>query len=576
MNRTSVLALACAVGLSGLLHAPAFAVEYTTARPLSQVVTAPVKACGTFPQLLMPGIAWGADEATILANGAVVTVPPTGKPFVVTQPGSIFAQEGLSVKFYREDSVIRQLEDLLACRTPFLRMTDGMLAQAGDVLSRIPVVAIYKLSDSVGGDVLVVRDRINELKDIKKVAMQVYGPHVAYFATLMKTAKVDLGSVQIVWVKDITEGDTSSQYPAKALREDPTVDAAFVISPDAAALMSDKTESGGVKGAHDLFSTKLCDTCIADLYVVRKDWADANPQTLQKVVHGLLRANEATQKLFAEKATRKDEFEKLMKASAKMLLDDVSLTGPAADMWGDLRMAGFRGNMQFFTDDAWPRNFNRVMQGAGEAMTALKLISKPATFATAALDYAALSTGLSDAAGVDVSRWNKVAVEALMRDRKQKGTENDGEKFYLSLYVKEFDEVIDLAATYGGLLITITGHVDPQSYLKAKYGNGTPKQLSDIRQIANTISGKRAFALRDALLKYAESKGVPLDPNQFEIIGAGFMKSSKPGCKIENGDITVSCAASSALEMQSMRRAEIRAVNVTAEMEQFEAIVVKQ
>ena len=97
MNRTSVLALACAVGLSGLLHAPAFAVEYTTARPLSQVVTAPVKACGTFPQLLMPGIAWGADEATILANGAVVTVPPTGKPFVVTQPGSIFAQEGLSV-----------------------------------------------------------------------------------------------------------------------------------------------------------------------------------------------------------------------------------------------------------------------------------------------------------------------------------------------------------------------------------------------------------------------------------------------------------------------------------------------
>ena len=571
-------------GLFALAQSPASAVEYTTATPLSEVVKTPAKACGTFPQLPVPVIAWGAEEATIVANGSVVTPSGAGVSSV-TQPGSLFAKEGLLVRLYREDSVARQLEDFLSCKTPFLRMTAGMLAQSTDVLARAPAVAVYKHSFSVGGDVLVVRDHIKDLKDIKTVALQAYGPHADYMATLWRSAGLDLTQVQIKWVKDITEGDASSQYPAKALREDPTVDAVFVISPDATELTSGKGESA-VKGAHVLFSTKMCDTCIADLYIARQDWADANPQTVQKFVHALMLSNEATQKLFAEKDARKDEFGRLMTASAKMLLDDASKVADAEGMWGDLRMDGFRGNVKFFTDDNWPRNFTHVTQEASEAMVALRLVAKTATFTHLPLDYAALAVGLTDTTGVDMSHWNKAAVAAVMRKRQQDGTEAVGQKFRLDvpfkresavididLYQQDFDKIIDLAQTYGGLLFTVTGHVDPQEYLKAKYvKGGTPEQLSQIRQHAVNISGERALAFRNSLIRYAASKHITLDPNQFEIIAAGFMKPSKPDCTIENGDITLLCAASSKAEMLAERRAVLRAIAVTAEMEEFEAL----
>ena len=62
-------------GLGLLLAASrADAVDYTTAQPLSSVITTPVKDCGKFTELPVPMIAWGGDMATIYANGSTETV----------------------------------------------------------------------------------------------------------------------------------------------------------------------------------------------------------------------------------------------------------------------------------------------------------------------------------------------------------------------------------------------------------------------------------------------------------------------------------------------------------------------
>ncbi len=584
-NRTSVLAFLCVAGLYSLPSTIAQAVEYTTARPLSQVVTQQARSCGSFSQLPVPMIAWGADEATIAANGAVVTNPPNGKPYSVTVAGSIFANEGLNVKLYRQDDVAEQLRDFLDCKTPFLRMTDGQLAQASDVLSRIPVVVAYKLSDSVGGDVLVVRDHIKDLKDIKKVAMQAYGPHVGYHTTLFQSAGVNLSNVTIVWTKDITEGDRNSQYPAKALREDRSVDAVYVISPDAAELTSGSGENA-VRGAKSMISTKSCDTCITDLYIVRKDWADANQTTVTKFVHALMLAQEATSKLVAEKATQKAAFDKLMAASAKMLLDDASKVADAEGMWGDLRMAGWRGNVKFFTDDAWPRNFSRVSKEAGDAMVALGLISRAATFTPFAHDYAALSQGIAGTSAVEASRFNKDAVEKIVRERQQADKLAEGRLFSFEIYFKpgqqnfpadqygkEFAKVIDLVSTYGGALLTVEGNADTLEYLKRKKGNGTAEELSRMKQGAKNLTLQRANAARDEVIAEAKRKGITLDPNQFATVGNGFMKPNVPGCTYDReGDITLSCAPTSKEQWDAMRRVVFSVVSVEAESASFEVL----
>jgi outer membrane protein OmpA-like peptidoglycan-associated protein len=521
---------------------------------------------------------------TIYANGSTEA----------TSPGSLFAKKNLSVKLYREDRLAKQVEDFLSCKTPFLRGTLGMIAQASDVLNADPrtkPVVIYQLTWSEGGDVLVVKDGIKEPKNIagKKIVLQAYGPHVDYLTTVLKSAGISLSDVTIQWVKDLTAGDKTSVDPAKAFREDSSVQAAFVISPDANALTSGgKIGTGAedsVKGARILLSTKTASRIIADVYVVRRDWFDANQGTVFAFVHTLMLAQEASAKLMSDKQP-KTAYDALVKASARMLLGSADLIADAEGLWGDARFVGWKGNVQFLADDSFPRNLAKLSAEAGEALVALKLIAKPVSVTAAALDYAKLSEGIADTSGIEASRFSKDAVEKLMRERQQADKMAEGrlfgfeirfqpnqQAFTADLYGTEFNRVIGLVSTYGGALLTIEGHADTLEYLKRKQAGGVVEELSRMKQGAKNLTLQRANAVRDALLAYAKQKGVTLDPNQFATVGNGFMKPNVPGCVLDkDGDITAKCAPRTKDEWDAMRRVVFSVVSVEAEAESFSAL----
>jgi ABC-type nitrate/sulfonate/bicarbonate transport system substrate-binding protein/outer membrane protein OmpA-like peptidoglycan-associated protein len=567
-----------------LMAGRADAVEYTTARPLASVVTTPVNDCAKLSQLPVPIIAWGGDMPTIYANGSSEA----------TAPGSLFAKNNLSVKLYREDRWPKQIEDFLSCKTPFLRGTLGMIAQASDVLNADPrtkPVIIYQLTWSEGGDVLVVKEGIKEPKDLagKKIVLQAYGPHVDYLTTVLKSAGMSVSDVTIQWVKDITASDKSSVDPAKAFREDANVQAAFVISPDANALTSGgKVGTGAedsVRGAHVLLSTKTASRIIADVYVVRRDWFDANQETVFNFVHALMLAQEASAKAMADKQPKK-AYDDFIKASAKMLLGSPDSTADAEGMWGDAHFVGWKGNVQFLADDNFPRNYTKLSSEIGEPFLALKLIVKPVRVTAAPLDYAKLSQGIADTAGIEASRFSHDAVEKLMRERQQADKMGEGrlfsfeirfapnqQAFTADLYGGEFDRVIGLMSTYGGALLTIEGHADTLEYLKRKQANGTAEELSRMKQGARNLTLQRANAVRDALLAYARKKSVTLDPNQFATVGDGFMKPNVSGCIYDrDGDITTSCAPRTKEEWDAMRRVVFSVVSVEAESDTFQAL----
>lgn len=589
MKNKRSLAVAVCLGLSALTSGIAQAVDYTDARPLSQVVKSNVQACGAIRPVPVPLIAWGGDMVTILGNGNTD----------VTAKGSLFDTKGLSLKLYREDRFVKQVEDYLSCKTPFLRGTVGMIAQANDVISadaRTKPVVINQLTFSEGGDVLVVRDYIKTPKDLcgKTVALQAYGPHVDLLTTVLKDAGCP-GNVKIKWTKDITENpkDKNSVYPARALREDKSVDAVFVISPDADGLTNGKGE-GRVKGAWSLFSTKTANRVIADVYVVRKDYFDAHPGMVESFVNGQFVAYEAAAKLVAEKDGKsKAPYNAWLAASAKMLLDSASSVNDAAGMWGDAKFAGWKGNVSFFADSNFPRRLDVLALEAGTAFgpAGLKLIGKAASFTPAMFDYTKLGNGVVDKDSFEASHFNKAAVDALVRERQQKDTVSDGtlftfeirfkpnqQSFSSDLYKADFDRVVNLTSTYGGALLTIEGHADTLEYLKRK-GNAaaTPEELSRMKQGAKNLTLQRANAVRDSLLGYAKSKKMTIDANQVSAIGYGFTKPNVSGCKLDqDGDVTVSCAPRSEEEWNAMRRVVFRVVSVEAESSQFEALGAKK
>ena len=103
----------------------------------------------------VPLITWGADVRTIYANGNTRA----------TRNSSIFNQLGLKLRLEREDDFKHQIENYLSGKSPYLRGTLGMINMASEILSkdkRTQPIVIYQLSESAGGDALVVKQGIKK------------------------------------------------------------------------------------------------------------------------------------------------------------------------------------------------------------------------------------------------------------------------------------------------------------------------------------------------------------------------------------------------------------------------------
>jgi outer membrane protein OmpA-like peptidoglycan-associated protein len=516
-----------------------WAANYITQPSLKDVVKTPYGPVteGTAPTQL-PIITWGGDIATILANGNAVT----------TVKGSAFDKDGLNFKLVREDIFVKQLEAYISGKTPYLRGTLGQINMAAELLAKDPRLAptsIYQMTWSRGGDCLVVRNGINKISDLKGkvIVLQAYSPHVEFLTTILEDAGLKAGDVTIKYVKDLTGTDES---PAAAIRNDPTVDAVFCISPDAFALTSNGTVGNGaeqsVKGAKILFSTKSASKIIPDLYAVRADYFGANPEKVAKFVHALLVAEENLGQIMQSPA-RKADCDKTMAVSAKILLDSEQAAADAKGLYSDCEFVGYTGNVKFFASPNEPRRFESMSSDVQVAFIPLGLLTAKVPMMMAGFDYEALKNGLTKTALVEAPKFQAAEVAKVLS---QKTGDADGAIYSFEImfrpnqntfdseaYKAEFDKVVELAATYGGAIITIEGHSDPLEYLKLQEKGAPQIALTQKRQSAKNLSLTRAVNVRESLLSYAKAKTLVMDPSQFAVVGRGF-EQPKTGTK--NGE----------------------------------------
>lgn len=560
------------LALTGLLAAfsatSAQAFTAATSEPLAEKVTTSVRDCRNGKSLTVPLITWGADIVTIHANGGLETVS-----------GSSFANVGLDITLKRVDDFATQLSNYMSCKTPFLRATVGMGNLASEMTgadSRTEMVAVYQHSWSAGGDALVVTPGIDKPEDLKgkRIAVQAYGPHVDYLLTVLADAGLSADDVEIVWTDDLT-GLTSSS-PDTALLEG-KADAAMVIIPDALALTSDGNvgtgSEGSVKGAKILLSTKTANRVIADVYYVRADFLKNNADTVNAFVQALIDSEKQVKEI-----TRKDgsEAQKLYVMGAKILLDDESAIADATGLWLDAETVGEEGNARFFRDPNYQRRYDRLnaaIQGKYIALGMLTRVTEVAGAPSAITAFGQSSGGIADA------RFNEDAVNKAVADLQAQGVLDDGtlfkfelnfkpnqNEFDIAIYEDAFMKAVDLAATYGGALITVEGHADPLNYLKKKKRGAGTAELKQIAQSARNLSFTRASSVRESLIELAESRNLYMDPSQFAILGLGFSDPLTGTC---NG---IPCAPKSKAEWLSNMRVVFRIIQVEAEASDFELL----
>jgi outer membrane protein OmpA-like peptidoglycan-associated protein len=483
-------------------------------------------------------------------KGGVLKVPtitwPGDVSTISTDMEGLFKQEGLDVQLFCENDFAKQVKGVLEGETPLLRGTMGMINSAAETFAKngSGLVVVYQLTWSAGGDVLVVRPDVKSLPDLKgkSVALQLYGPHMDYLTTILSKAGLKPTDVKACWLKELSlpTYDTHGLVvdPRTAFERSAKIDAAFVISPDSAALTSGGTGTGAegsVKGARALFSSKSANRVISDVYAVRADYFKANRAKIQKFVHALMVGQEHFSRLLANKSDPK--YKPLIKRSAELLFGSPQATGDVEGSLGDCEWVGYPGNVAFFTGQGTLRNFDTLKNEIQTGFIPLNIMKAKAPLDKAGWNYKDLAAGLSKQTASTKQAFDVAKTQAAVE--KQVSTEltkweKQGSLYQFEIYFKPnqsaftsaeysdaFKKALELSQTMGGTLITIEGHNSPDALNKARSEGQSQEQLNALQQAAKTLSYKRAMAVRQAYLGYCQQTGVKVDESQFVPVGMG-------------------------------------------------------
>ncbi|MEM9128356.1 MAG: ABC transporter substrate-binding protein [Pseudomonadota bacterium] len=505
---------------------------------LAEVVTDGVRDCASGWNQNMPLIAWGADGVVAYANGASLE-----------NDGGPLGDAGLPLNLTIEDSFETQLKSYLACDTPYLRGTLGMLAAAAPVTEfdpRTEQIVFFKHSFSAG-DGIVSGEGIAKIDDLKgkKIAIQANGPHVDFVGRVLADGGLSFEDVEIVWVSELTgDGDT----PSAAIAEG-RADAAAVILPDARFLTSGGNvgtgAEGSVRGATILISTQEAASVIGDYIAVRADYFDANRDDIARMVNILFQAEEDMRSFMAK------DGDALQTKMAALMANEFLGGLPTEEgvfLWQDAITDGWSGNAKHFGDPNEARRFEVLLGEVNVALRGANRLDAPANLNTAEWDYSKLADGLKNLDDRQIASFNPEAAAAAVQKLRRTGQldantkidfevyfEPDSTSFPIDLYADDFEEILRLASTYSGAIITVEGHSDPLHFLRREKDGADNAELRAIRTSTQNLSLDRAIAVVDALTSYAKDIEIRMNRDQFTLDGVGISspRHSPPNTEAE-------------------------------------------
>ena len=449
----------------------------------------PVNSTST---LIVPYIVWGGEAALFYANGGLQT-----------KPGSIMAQQGLTLKLVPGDDFVGQVKNYLDGRTPFLRGTFRMLGQASEVIGRDPKTkaVVFGQMTWSAGDHFVARSSIKRISDLrgKKIAIQTGGPHVGMLYDMLRTARLSKADIDLIWLDDLT----GAEGPAEAFRKDPKIAGCFVITPDMIGLTGgyDNTGTGAegtVNDAHVVVSTATLSRSIADVYACRKDFYDSNKSTIEKFFAGYLKGVEAVMQLKKSyENSGSQEYMKLLQMIQDIYGPDIipTLEEDAHGLIADCTYVGQPGNVSFFNDQT-----NVITGFSGFNKSAIDMAI---SWGFAGKRYNLLPSDLNFSSSIFTSLLSNTVRMPVQQKRFKKETiraeveafnEEDvldektlvsftiqfkpnQEKFSQTEYKEEFDRVVELAAKYGNAAVAIKGHTDPSKTLMTLVKTGIKRNI---------------------------------------------------------------------------------------------------
>ncbi|MBI4863060.1 MAG: hypothetical protein HY815_22765 [Candidatus Riflebacteria bacterium] len=431
----------------------------------------------------------------------------------------------------------------------------------------VPKVPLL-LSWSAGGDGIVFRRNIKSATDLKgaTVVLQQYSPSLRLLYRVLADAGLSSKDVTIKYTRDIiaVEEDPTKIYDAPgAFRRDMSLDAVVTIAPETMTLTSGgKVGTGAensVKGARLLVSTRTINRLVADVVAFRSDFAQAHPEVVEGFVTGTVIGME---EVLAEHRAHKEEktsdrFQEITKQMAQLFFK-TEVNKESIGMLSDVAIAGLAENKRFFTDQGYSSNFDRTFGTSAELFLKEGYLT--------AVPVATPFKLIPDHAKVETFLKGPVAQTkafTLPHETAQKAATSEGAAVLFShtftfglnevtfdktKYAPVFDKIQELSTVYGGAVIEVVGHSDPNKVRELERKGLAKQIIQQAVQSARILSKKRANAVKAALV----AGGYQIVEDQLVTTGAGIDKPIHPDPK-------------SRAEQQENMRVEIRVVNVEGE-----------
>jgi hypothetical protein len=402
---------------------------------------------------------------------------------------------------------------------------------------------------------------------------------------VLRSARLTWDDVKVVWTKDLT---ASADCPAEVFRKRADTDACFAITPDMVGLCGGLANTGTgaegtVKGARVLVSTAQLSRSIADVYVCRKDFYDANKDQVMKFVTGYLKGCEEVidiKKQYEDKGN--DAYKSLLQLTQDIYgKTTIPTLEDANGLVADCAFAGYSGNVAFFTQANNLTGFEAFQKSALDLAVSRGYARERMGLFPSGLDYKS-PLFLSYLTKTKLERGERFRAEAVQSEIEQLSAggalddrtilaftinfEPNQTEFGAVQYGAEFQRVMETAAKFGNAVVAVRGHADPTKTLLdlVKAGmakgvlkrtgttgnysyslNGKPLDLSstaeltrlieqgafdgvpesnprETMQAALNLSRNRAEEVLTSIVEYAKTKGITIDKTQIQPVGVGI------------------------------------------------------
>lgn len=432
--------------------------------------------------------------------------------FAPNEQSEFFRKYGFKVNLKLIDDPVTARDAYAAGESHVLWGTlDMMVLFAPELMkdSRTAPRVVQQVDWSNGGDGIVVRSKISNVRDLKgkTVVYAQNSPSQYFINNLLLNAGIQ--------PSEVTHRFTTTAFEAAAaFVADPKIDACVSWAPDIYRIPE------RVKGTRILTTTAEANKLIADVWAVRADFAKDKPEVVEGLVRGIF---DGMQML--KNDTFKGQAFQWMADGYGMALDDVKA------MEQDAHSTNFAENKDFFLNANSPANFERTWKNITFVYKELGIVGTPVRF-DEVMDFSVIKKLGDQGAYADSKNEYRTSFAPgsyqKLNAEKPILTQTIRINFYpnsSNIFEPQHDEtgaavantlydpnaaatlekVARLAGQYERAVIAIVGHAD--SSMKGR----VPRSEVD------KLSKDRAEAVKTALVKKYN-----FDPNKFVVEGKAW------------------------------------------------------